>query len=94
MTMRTVIARGIVPALALGLCACGTPETQCRDGVKEMKQRTATLVGFDQPADVKKALEEVSTAESQLATGNFEGCVETLGQARAHLRSSQRTNTQ
>lgn len=92
--MKTAIVKGIVPALALGLCACGTPETECRDGVKQMKQRTETLVGFDQPADVKKALEEVSMAENQLATGNFEGCVESLGEARAHLRSSQRTNTQ
>ena len=92
--MKTAIVRGLVPALALGLCACGTPETECRDGVKTMKQRTETLVGFDQPADVKKSLEQVSIAESQLATGNFEGCIESLEEARRYLRASQRTNTQ
>ena len=92
--MRTTLLKWLLPVLALSLAACGTPETECRDGVKDMKKRTETLVGFDQPADVKKALEQVSMAEGALATGNFEGCVEALGQARALLRSSQRTNTQ
>lgn len=92
--MRSGVVRWLVPVAAALLAACGTPDTECRDGVKEMKKRTETLVGFDQPADVKKALEQVNTAENQLATGNFEGCVESLGEARRYLRSSQRTNVQ
>lgn len=87
-------AVGTALVLAVLLAGCGTPETQCRDGVKEMKQRTETLVGFDQPPDVKRALEYVNTAENQLATGNHEGCLESLDEARRHLRSSQRTNQQ
>ena len=92
--MQRAIAKWLAPAVALLMTACGTPETDCREGVREMKKRTETLVGFGQPADVRMALEEVSAAETQLATGNFEGCVESLGEARRYLRSSQRTNTQ
>ena len=85
-------AGGIAVLLALLLAGCGTPETRCRDGVKEMKQRTESLVGFDQPADVKRALENVNAAENQLATGNYPGCLESLDEARRYLRSSQRNN--
>ena len=92
--MQRAITKWLAPVVALLLASCGTPETDCREGVSEMKRRTETLVGFGQPADVRKAIEEVSAAETQLATGNFEGCIESLGQARRYLRSSQRTNTQ
>jgi len=92
--MRSVIGKWLLPACVLVLAGCGTPETECRDGVKEMKKRTSTLVGFDQPDDVKRALEEVNIAETQLATGNYEGCLESLGEARTFLRKSQRTNVQ
>jgi len=87
-------ALGTAVVLAALLAGCGTPETQCRDGVKELKQRTETLVGFDQPADVKRALEHVNTAENQLATGNHAGCLESIEEARRYLQASQRTNTQ
>lgn len=87
-----IVARGVlVLGLAL-LAACGTPESECRDGVQEMKRKTESLVGFDQPADVKRALEYVNTAETQLATGSYAGCKESLVEARRYLRSSQRTN--
>lgn len=76
------------------LAACTAPETDCRDGVKQMKQRTETLVGFDQPPDVKRALEHANTAEIQLATGNYEGCVASLGEARTYLRRAQGNNQQ
>jgi hypothetical protein len=88
------IAKWLAPAVVLLVAGCGTPETDCREGVNEMKKRTETLVGFGQPAEVRKALEEINTAENQLATGNFEGCVESLGEARRYLRASQRTNQQ
>jgi len=84
----------ILAVLALALAACGTPESECRDGVKEMKKRTESLVGFNQPDDVKRALEEVNNAETRLATGNYEGCLDSLGEARTFLRKSQRTNQQ
>lgn len=87
-----IVGRGLlVLGLAL-LTACGTPESDCRDGVKDMKRKTESFVGFDQPADVKRALENVNAAETQLATGNYEGCKESLIEARRYLRSSQRTN--
>ena len=84
----------ILAVLALALAACGTPESECRDGVKEMKKRTESLVGFNQPDDVKRALEEVNNAETQLATGNYEGCLASLVEARTFLRKTQRTNQQ
>jgi hypothetical protein len=87
-------ACGTALMLAALTAGCGTPETQCRDGVKELKQRTETLVGFDQPAEVKRALENVNSAENQLATGNYAGCLESIDEARRYLRSSQRTNQQ
>lgn len=88
------IGRWWLSVAALLLVACGTPESECRQGVKDMKGRTETLVGFNQPDDVKRSLEYVNTAENQLATGNYEGCVESLEEARRYLRASQRTNTQ
>lgn len=87
-----VAGRGLLLMSVVLLAACGTPETECRDGVKDMKRKTESLVGFDQPADVKRALENVNAAETQLATGNYEGCKESLVEARRYLRSSQRTN--
>lgn len=87
-------AAGTALGLVVLLAGCSMPETECRDGVKEMKQRTETLVGLDHPPEVKRALEYVNTAENQLATGNHEGCLESLDEARRHLRSSQRTNQQ
>jgi hypothetical protein len=87
-------AGGTALILVLLTAGCGTPETECRDGVKDLKQRTETLVGFDQPADVKRALENVNSAENQLATGNYPGCLESIAEARRYLRASQRTNQQ
>jgi hypothetical protein len=90
--MSPVISKWLVPAGALLLAACGTPETDCRDGVKQMKTRTASFVGMGQPEDVRLAIEQVNSAETQLATGNYAGCLESLADAGARLNRSQRQN--
>jgi hypothetical protein len=74
------------------LAGCGTPETRCRDGVAQMKKRTSQFVGMGQPEDVRKSLEAINNAETQLATGAYEGCLTSLEEAAGHLRASQRTN--
>ena len=83
--------------LAIGvvlLAGCGTPESRCRDGVAQMKKRTSQFVGMGQPEDVRKALEALNNAETQLATGSYDGCLSSLDEASGHLRASQRTNQQ
>ena len=79
---------------ALLLAGCGTPETECRDGLAKMKTRTQSLVGVGQSEEVRTALERINGAETQLATGNFEGCLASLEEAGAFLNRSQRTNQQ
>jgi hypothetical protein len=80
-----------IAALAALVAAC-SPEKECRDGVQDMKRRIESFVGVNQPDDVQKTIELVNSAETQLATGNFEGCRESLSEARALLNRSQRTN--
>lgn len=92
MHARLAVRIGI--AAVAGLVAACSPEKECRDGVQEMKRRTESFVGVNQPEDVQKAVEQVNSAETQLATGNFQGCRESLSQARTLLNRSQRTNQQ
>lgn len=86
--------RGLLVVFVLLLAGCATPESECKDGIAEMKKRTSTFVGFDQTPEIRLALEGIDVAETQLATGNFAGCNTSLGEARGHLRASQRTNQQ
>lgn len=92
--MRFACGKGALAACVMLFAACGTPESECRDGVEQMKLRTKELVGTGQSEDVRTALERLNVAENQLATGNFAGCQESLDEARAFLRKSQRTNQQ
>ena len=88
----------LLPIGILLLAACGTPETECRDRVTKMKDRMVGVIGSgehkggDDP--VVQAHTQLNIAETQLATGNYEGCLESLDQAGAFLRRSQRTNQQ
>ncbi|HUR41308.1 MAG TPA: hypothetical protein VM240_09085 [Verrucomicrobiae bacterium] len=84
--------KGLLLASALLLASCGTPESECKDGIADMKKRTSTFVGFEQTPEVRRALEGIDVAETQLATGNVAGCNTSLAEARGHLRASQRTN--
>jgi hypothetical protein len=90
--MKFACGKGLLAVCALLLAACGTPESACRDGVAQMQLRTKELVGLGQSEEVRTALERINAAETQLATGNFAGCQESLDEARAFLRKSQRTN--
>lgn len=90
--VRRLDFRGLSLACVVVLAGCGTPESECRDGIKDMRKRTSQFVGFDQSADIRRVLERIDVAETQLATSNFEGCNASLVEARGHLRASQRTN--
>jgi hypothetical protein len=96
--MGSTIARRLLPACAVLLVACGTPESDCRAGVHDLKKRMEGLIGSGEHKDaadpVVKAHTATGIAETQLAVGNFAGCLESLAEARGHLRASQRTNVQ
>jgi hypothetical protein len=92
--MNNKIGAVVLGACAVLLAGCANPETECRDGVKQMKKRTQGFVGMGQPDEIQKAIEKVSSAETSLATGNYEGCIADLKEAGALLNRSQRTNQQ
>lgn len=81
----------------LALTACASPETECRDGVARMKQRLegqniGTHSSTSTPA--VEAYTQLGIAETQMATGNFEGCNASLAEAAAQLRRAQGNNQQ
>lgn len=82
--------------LALALAGCGTPESECREGVTQMKGRLVGVIGSGQHKSADDPLVQahthLDTAQMQLATGNYEGCRESLERARGLLNRSQRTN--
>lgn len=90
------INKSLVVAVLLALAGCGTPETQCREGVSQMKGRLVGVIGSDghqQASDpIVQAHTQLDMAQTQLATGNFEGCLGSLEEARGLLNRSQRTN--
>ena len=89
-----ITAALVVGAVALCLSACGSAETECRDGVKKMRAQMAELIGgHTELGDVVvQASTQVDMAQTALSTGNFQGCVDDLEQARTLLKSAQRNN--
>ena len=85
-------------ACAVALAGCGTPEAQCREGVTQMKGRLVGVVGSGEHKEAGDPIVQASTqldmAQTQLATGHYDGCLESLDEARALLNRSQRTNQQ
>ena len=92
--MNNKIGTAMAGACVMLLAGCASPEQECRDSLKQMKQRTSSFVGMGQPEEIQRALEKVSSAETALATGNHAACVQHLKDAGALLNASQRTNQQ
>ena len=81
------LALALMLAAALGACSA---EDQCREGVGEISREFRALHSADdgrlsRDDDLVEGGMHVNNAESQLATRNFEGCVESLRQARDYL---------
>ncbi len=78
------------PVLALALAACGNPQTQCRQGVERMKAQLAGVVGSKEHKNAGSRIVQASTqldiAQTQLATGSYESCLESLRRARTLLK--------
>lgn len=94
--MKISIARVAVALVVLGLSGCGTPETECREGVSRMKGRLVGVIGTSEHQDIGSPIVQAHTqldiAQTQLATGNFEGCLESLEHAGALINRGMRTN--
>lgn len=90
------IDKSLVVAVLLALSGCGTPETQCREGVSQMKGRLVGVIGSGEHKEASDPIVQAHTqldmAQTQLATGNFDGCLESLDEARGLLNRGQRTN--
>lgn len=91
--MHNKIGKLALVLLLAGAAGCSA-ETRCRDGVAEMK---AGMVGVVGSSDHKDAADPMVAAHTQLdiaqnmmLTGNFEGCVEHLGQADKLLAESKK----
>lgn len=83
-------------AASLLLSACGTPESECRDGVKQMRSKMVGIIGSGEHKEAADPMVQASTqldmAQTALSAGNFDTCVDNLKEARALLNRSQRTN--
>lgn len=95
--MKTSIGTWMLALAALALAGCASPETECREGVARMKQRMeghniGTHTDAAHPA--VQAYTLLGIAETQMVTGNFKGCNESLAEAAAQLRRSQGNNQQ
>lgn len=96
--MKTTHSSFWLAAALAALAGCGTPETECRDGVTQMKGRLVGVIGSGEHKEASDPIVQAHTqldmAQTQLATGNYEGCLDSLAEARALLNRSQRTNQQ
>jgi len=86
--MRTGIFAGVLLAAAVA-AGCSTPEVECRTGVDEMKAKLVGIVGSGEHKQADdpyvRAHTELDIAQTRLATGHFEGCIENLEAARKLL---------
>jgi hypothetical protein len=72
------------------LMACASAEERCRQGVEEVNSDYMFLHSVDNGRlkhddDVVEGGMHVNGAQTQLATRNFEGCMESVEAARKHL---------
>ena len=85
------IYRSVVLLLALTLvAACASAEERCQQGVQEINSEYMFLHSVDNGRlkhddDVVEGGMHVNGAQTQLATRNFEGCMESVEAARKHL---------
>jgi hypothetical protein len=84
------IAYRLWPVAAIALAACGDPQTHCREGVEQMKAQLAGVVGSKEHISASSRVVQASTqldiAQTELATGNYESCLQSLEQARTLLK--------
>lgn len=80
------VMRGCSLCAVLWLAACGDPQTRCREGVEQMKAQLVGVVGSSEHKDLEDPMVQAHTqldiAQTQLATGNHAGCLESLERAR------------
>jgi hypothetical protein len=86
-----------VAALAAGtLVGCAKPETECRDGVDQMRKQLDELIGSGSHQDVNdpvvQAHNQFNMAYTEMTAGNYPGCVDFLKEARITLKNSVKTN--
>lgn len=92
--MRLWIERSLLAAAAVGLlAACASDEERCRDGLEKVNSEYMFLHNVDNgrlkyDEDVVQGGMHVNSAQTQKATRNFEGCVESVREARRHLRQA------
>lgn len=85
------IYRSVVLLLPLGLlAACASAEERCRQGVDKINSEYMFLHSVDNGRmkyddDVVKGGMYVNNAQTQLATRNFDGCVESVDAAHDYL---------
>lgn len=88
------IDRSVLLLLPIGLlAACASAEERCRQGVEEINDEYMFLHSVDNGRmkyddDVVRGGMHVNKAQTQLATRNFEGCVESIEAARDHLEEA------
>lgn len=88
--MPRLIGAALIVSLAGLLAACASPEERCREGVGAVNTEYMFLHNVDNGRlkfddDVVKAGMHVNSAQTQLATRNFDGCVESVEAARESL---------
>lgn len=80
------------------LAAGCNPETDCREGLKQLKPRVEGAIGTgahpEANEQISQAYTDMMEAEARAAQGDFPGCLEEIEQARVMLNKSQRTNQQ
>lgn len=85
------IYRSVLLLLPIGLlAACASAEERCRQGVDEINGEYMFLHSVDNGRmkhddNVVQGGMHVNNAQTQLATRNFEGCVESVDAARDYL---------
>lgn len=80
-----------VMTAVLALSAC-SPESKCRDGVAEMKGQLVGVIGSGEHKEASdptvQAHTQLDIAQNSMLTGNFEGCVQALDEARSLLKGA------
>jgi len=84
----------LLSGIVLG-AGCG-PETDCRDGIRQLQPRIDGAIGTGEHLEaneqISQAYTDLGQAGELAAAGDFSGCVEKLESARVLLNRSQRTN--
>jgi hypothetical protein len=78
----------------MALCACSSPESECREGVDKMRERVNAAIGSGEHKEmgdpVVQAHNELDMAYTEMLTKNYKGCMQYLEQARTTLDQSKK----